>query len=86
MLFLEQRKYKVDLEYHRLESKELIKGLMGSCLKDIRGSQGSNFRQFSNKKSNDDHENSKTFNGGEIRESIMIIKEKNKNKTMFLYI
>ena len=38
MLFLEQRKYKVDLEYHRLESKELIKGLMGSCLKDIRTS------------------------------------------------
>ena len=38
MLFLEQGKYKVDLEYHRLESKELIKGLMGSCLKDIRTS------------------------------------------------
>ena len=38
MLFLEQGKYKVDLVYHRLESKELIKGLMGSCLKDIRTS------------------------------------------------
>ena len=38
MPFLEHGKYKVDLEYHRLESKQLIQGLMGSCLKDIRTS------------------------------------------------